>query len=128
MPHQNKIRFAEDLCAFCNDRATHLCDYPIGSPVFRNIETPYFTCDAPMCERHRVQIAHGHVCKRGPGGSCEMFTTDHCPYCYENRPRTFSMRMVERMSPDKAEYLRRIAKSSANAMSWEDWQRPNTRG
>lgn len=34
------------LCRFCGEIATALCDYPMGDGK---------TCDLPLCDRHRIK-------------------------------------------------------------------------
>lgn len=57
-------------CAYCDRPAKYLCDHRLG---------PDQTCDRPLCELHRVNLAQGLACTRGKAGGCRPFSFDRCP-------------------------------------------------
>lgn len=48
------------VCVFCGEKAEYLCDFKIGydkniDPLYKSSDQA-FTCDAPLCDRHRINL------------------------------------------------------------------------
>lgn len=85
----------KQLCIYCGEKAEYLCDFKIGydrevNPIYKSSKQA-FTCDAPLCERHRVNqcvidIKGVHI------GECYE-TIDHCcnghEYSHKLKPMTY---------------------------------------
>ncbi len=62
------------LCSFCEQEATHLCDYAIAKSG--NGADEIHTCDVGFCTRHGKTV--GHICVRGRVKGRGCFTIDYC--------------------------------------------------
>ncbi|WP_336240476.1 hypothetical protein [Citrobacter werkmanii] len=99
-----------DVCMFCGEPATLLCDGNLGFPPKddRGRECidafhPY-TCDAPMCGKCGTQMMRMFVSGRKPYAG--IHTVDHCPICLRDLP-AYPMH-VRRIiySPEQASIVR----------------------
>jgi len=65
-------------CIYCDNdnEATKYCDFVIGINTDAKIGEKIFRCDAPICDKHALQIGFIHAKKFTE-------TIDYCPNCYE---------------------------------------------
>jgi hypothetical protein len=89
---------SDDTCYYCDSPAEYLCDFVLRwraipkVPITNEMTTDEFlkammsaepeieTCDRPLCERHRTQKGHYHICDRTKRRlGCQVVTMDYCP-------------------------------------------------
>ena len=57
-------------CVYCHRLSTHRCDHGVGDRVVKGWTFAAATCDAPLCELHRVVSGGKDYCR------------DHAPRAY----------------------------------------------
>ncbi len=90
------------LCVFCGEKAEYMCDFKIGYD--KNVDLFYrssdqaFTCDAPLCERHRVSRSTINI--KGLHLGEHQETIDYCCRGHDKYKK------LKPMTPDQANKIR----------------------